>query len=181
MEHFLLRIIAPAVCALAILYSCQNDPSLVKTTSPLRMMDDTLLNMNKKIVEKESQEIDDFIARYQWKMKITSTGLRYMIYKEGKGNKALVGSFVKFRYSLKLLTGKTLTENNHMVIKEIQLGRGMTEPGLEEGILLLREGDLAKFIVPSHLAYGLLGNLKDIPERASLVYDVQLLEVRKAP
>ncbi len=171
----------PALCALAMLYSCQNDPSRIKSTAPLRMMDDTLLNMNKKIVEKESQEIDDFIVRYQWKMKITSTGLRYMIYKEGKGNKALMGSLVRIRYSLRLLTGRNLTEKDHQVIKEIQLGRGMTEPGLEEGILLLREGDLAKFIVPSHLAYGLLGNLKDIPERASLVYDLQLLEVRKTP
>jgi FKBP-type peptidyl-prolyl cis-trans isomerase len=44
---------------------------------------------------------------------------------------------------------------------------------------LLRAGDKAKFIVPSHLAYGWIGDSKNIPTRAVLVYDVNVLQVRK--
>jgi FKBP-type peptidyl-prolyl cis-trans isomerase FkpA len=162
-----------------LLYSCQSSPPPANTTSHLRMMDDTLLDMNKKVVQDESQSIEDFIARYHWNMEVTSTGLRYMIYQHGTGTKAFKGSHVKISYSIRLLTGRDLNNPGKQLLKEFQLGRGMAENGLEEGILNLRVGDHAKFIVPSHLAFGLLGDLKNIPERASLVYDLELLEVKK--
>ena len=164
-----------------ILVSCQTSPPPVKTSAHLGMMDDSLLKMNKKIVQDESQEIDDFIARYHWKMGITSTGLRYMIYYQGSGIRALKGKSVKIHYSVKLLNGKDLYNSGNQGSKVVQLGCAMVETGLEEGILMLRVGDRAKFIVPSHLAYGLLGDLKNIPERASLVFDLELLEVFKTP
>jgi len=50
---------------------------------------------------------------------------------------------------------------------------------LEEGLLLLHQGDKAKFIIPSHLAYGLLGDQKQIPPGATLVYDVELIQLNK--
>jgi len=168
------------ICYIFIV-SCQTNPPPVKTTAPLRMMDDTLLNMNRKVVKEESQEIDDFLARYHWKTVTTSTGLRYMIYHQGHGIRAVKGNAVKIRYSIKLLDGREIVGSVFPVTKVIQLGRGMTEVGLEEGILLLRVEDRAKFIVPSHLAYGLLGDLKNIPERASLVYDLELLDVINTP
>ena len=49
---------------------------------------------------------------------------------------------------------------------------------LEEGILLLKEGDRAKFIIPSHLAFGLLGDMKKIPAKAVLVYDIELIKIK---
>jgi FKBP-type peptidyl-prolyl cis-trans isomerase len=51
------------------------------------------------------------------------------------------------------------------------------ESGLEEGILLLREGDKAKFILPPHLAHGLLGDDNKIPARSIIVYDLELLSL----
>jgi FKBP-type peptidyl-prolyl cis-trans isomerase len=39
-------------------------------------------------------------------------------------------------------------------------------------------GDRAKFIVPSHLAFGLLGDQKMIPPQATLVYDVELINLK---
>jgi len=39
----------------------------------------------------------------------------------------------------------------------------------------MRQGDRAKLIVPSHLAFGLLGDLKKIPAGATLVYDIEIL------
>jgi len=50
--------------------------------------------------------------------------------------------------------------------------------GLEEGILYLSEGDKAKIIIPSHLGYGLLGDLdKNIPPKATLIYDIELKSI----
>jgi FKBP-type peptidyl-prolyl cis-trans isomerase len=47
--------------------------------------------------------------------------------------------------------------------------------------MLMRTGSRAKLIVPSHLAFGLLGDLKKIPEQAVLVYDIELVEVKESP
>ena len=55
---------------------------------------------------------------------------------------------------------------------------GGVESGLEEGILLMKTGGKAKFILPPHLAYGLPGDGKKIPARAILVYDVELLSIQ---
>ena len=43
----------------------------------------------------------------------------------------------------------------------------------------MKVGDKAKFIIPSHLAFGLLGDENKIPKRATLVYDVELIDVMK--
>ena len=40
--------------------------------------------------------------------------------------------------------------------------------GLEEGLLLMKVGDKAKFIIPSHLAFGLLGDENRIPKEQHL-------------
>jgi FKBP-type peptidyl-prolyl cis-trans isomerase len=39
-------------------------------------------------------------------------------------------------------------------------------------------GDRAKFIVPSHLAFGLLGDQNKIPQHATLVYDIELVKIK---
>lgn len=157
--------------------SCADDPQPSRATRHLKMTDDTLVNINKKVVKTESQEIDDFLERYRWKVQTTSTGLRYMVYHSLNGQKAKRGDKVVLRYKLQLLNGDLLYNSAMEGPKEFIIGTGGVENGLEEGVLLMGKGDKAKLVVPSHLAYGLLGDLKKIPERAVLVYDVELVSV----
>jgi FKBP-type peptidyl-prolyl cis-trans isomerase len=65
-------------------------------------------------------------------------------------------------------------------VKEFLIGQSDVEAGLEEGIRLMRTGDRAKLILPSRLAFGLLGDGKKIPPGATLVYDIELV-AQKAP
>ena len=58
-----------------------------------------------------------------------------------------------------------------------KVGFGGVESGLEEGVLLLRTGDKARFIMPPHLAHGLIGDGDCIPMRAIIIYDVELVRV----
>ena len=53
------------------------------------------------------------------------------------------------------------------------------EPGLEEGILFMCEGDRAKFILPSHRAFGLTDDQDKIPPKATLIYDVKLIKIKR--
>jgi len=158
--------------------SCSEQPQPSQSTRHLSMMSDSLVNYNKGIVQTEDQQIEDFIARYGWKMKKTSTGLRYMFIKEGSGKKAEKGKIAGLRYTLRLLNGNLCYSSDKDGLKEFKIGYGGVESGLEEGILLMRVGDRLKFIVPSHLAFGLLGDQNKIPQHATLVYDIELLTLK---
>ena len=160
------------------LYSCHDTPRQVLTTNHIRMMDDTLLNFNHQVVIAESQEIEDFMQRYHWKMNKTQTGLRWMVYKNGKGTVARKGDIVCIKYSVSLISGDLVYRSDSFRPFEFETGKAIVPNGLEEAILLLKPGDHAKLIVPSHLSYGLLGDQDKIMNRAILVYDVELCQIK---
>jgi FKBP-type peptidyl-prolyl cis-trans isomerase len=142
-------------------------------------LSEPLIIVNKELVRTEDQRIDDFIARYNWTMNITGTGLRYAIYKQGSGIPAQKGFTARYNYTLTLLTGDTIYTSEETGPKEIVIGKGGVENGLDEGILLLKKGDRAKLIIPSHLAFGLVGDMDKIPAKATLVYDIELIDLIK--
>jgi FKBP-type peptidyl-prolyl cis-trans isomerase len=113
-----------------------------------------------------------------WKMSTSPTGLRYWIYKDGDGNQAQKMSVVRFNFKVELINGFVCYDSTVDGYQEIQLGRSTAPGGLEEGLAMMREGDRAKLILPSHLAFGLLGDQNKIPTRAILIYDVEILQVR---
>jgi len=136
-----------------------------------------LINANREALREEDQQIDDFIRRYNWNMEKTSTGLRVMVTKHGIGPAAQPGRTVKLSYIVTFLTGDTI----YTALKDgplvFEVGRGQVITGLEEAILLLRVGDRAKIIIPSHLAFGLIGDQKKITHKASLVYDLEFISM----
>ena len=135
---------------------------------------DPLIRVNKKMVEVEDELINDFIERYRWDMKKTGTGLRYMIYSNGEGAVTTLGKKATILYSVVLLNGDTCYPS---LEKSFIIGKEKIEPGLNEGIQMMHMGDKAKFILPSHLAFGLVGDRQSIPQKATLVYDVYLIEL----
>jgi FKBP-type peptidyl-prolyl cis-trans isomerase FkpA len=158
-------------------FSCQSNDSKNGKVYSQKEIKETLLRVNKQLVENEDETIEDFISRYKWKMNKTGTGFRYWIYKNGGGKKAENNKVAKFNYTVKLLTGDVIYSSMISGPKEFLIGRGGVESGIEEGILFLRVGDKAKFIIPSHLAFGLQGDQNKIPAKASLVYDIELIEI----
>jgi FKBP-type peptidyl-prolyl cis-trans isomerase len=160
-----------------ILCSCgqHNEPD--KRTNP-RNVEESLVKANKALVKTEDQQIEDFIQRYGWKMNETGTGLRYLVYQEGFGTKTEKGNKVALKYSISFLNGDTCYSSDELGNKEFIVGQGGVEAGLEEAILFLKKGDRAKIILPSHLAFGLVGDGNKIPAKATLVYDVELIELK---
>lgn len=160
------------------LSSCRRDPGPVRSTSNIRMMDDTLINYNKGISRTEDQEIRDFIARHGWHMTTTPTGVRYLIYRQGTGAAAERGKTAEIRYQLSLLDGEKIASSDSLGPLNLVVGYGEIEPGLQEAIMLMRQGDRAKVIIPSRLGYGLLGDARGIPPGATLVYDLEMVSVK---
>ena len=161
-----------------IFYSCgNNEPQQQKKFNP-NDYKDPLVAANKHLVKAEEKQIEDYISRYNWNMRETGTGLRYLIYKKGNGEKAEKNKIAKINFTVSLINGNVCYSSDIEGSKEFFIGRGGVETGIEEGILLLRVGDKAKFIIPSHLAFGLLGDQDKIPTRATLIYDIELLELK---
>ena len=136
-----------------------------------------LINANVHLTHTEDELIEEYISRYKWNMTKTSSGLRYFIYKKGNGKSVDKKSRVKINFKTNLINGKMIYSSDIEGSKAFNIGKGEVEKGLEEGILLLKVGDKAKFIIPSHLGFGLLGDEKNIPSKATLIYDVELVEV----
>ncbi len=167
------------VAMIIFLGACANDKNKKQPqTITNQNLEKSLLHANKKAIKIEDQQINDFIRRHNWKMKETGTGLRYRIYKKGNGELAAEGNIAVINYEVSLLNGEILYSSKAMGTKEFSIGRGGVESGLEEGILLMHEGDRAKFIIPSHLAYGLSGDENKITGKTTLVYDVELLKLK---
>jgi FKBP-type peptidyl-prolyl cis-trans isomerase len=109
----------------------------------------------------------------------TKTGLRYKILKKGDGNKAENGNTVSVHYEGSLTNGQ-IFDSSYKRDEPIdfQLGTGQVIPGWDEGISLLCVGDKARFVIPSELGYGSAGAGGVIPPNATLVFDVELMEVK---
>lgn len=164
--------------SVSIFYSCNQNDKPIDQKKKNTDIEESLVKINKKLVKSEDEQIEDFLNRYDWQMETTGTGLRYLIYEQGSGIKAEKGKIAKVDYTLSLLNGEVCYTSDEDGLKEFMIGQGGVESGLEEGILLLKEGDRAKFIIPSHLAFGLVGDLDRIPAKATVVYDLKLIELK---
>jgi FKBP-type peptidyl-prolyl cis-trans isomerase FkpA len=140
---------------------------------------EALVGANRLLVKKDAEKIKAFVHRNSWNMQQTSSGLWYMIIRQGQGRQARVGDRITLTYRLELLDGTLCYSSDSLGLKCFRIGQGGVESGLEEGVLLLREGDSARFILPPHLAYGLMGDGDRIPARSILLYMIDVVHLEK--
>ena len=109
----------------------------------------------------------------------TDSGLRYQIIQEGKGVKAEKGKTVSVHYKGQLADG-TVFDSSYKRNQplEFPVGVGQVIPGWDEGICLLNVGDKARLVIPSDLGYGSAGAAGVIPPDATLIFDVELMDVK---
>ncbi len=161
---------------MVLLGACGSPTSPANQETP-RVTPD-LVKVNRYIVKKDQATIKNLIAREGWQMTPTQTGLWYMIINHGNGKKAEKGDVISLKYRISLPDGNTVYSSDSLGLKTFRIGQGNVESGLEEGVLLLHQGDQAKFIMPPYLAYGLIGDSKKIPGRAIIVYDVEIVSLK---
>ena len=120
-------------------------------------------------------ELDKLAAGF----KKTASGLRYQIIQEGSGEKAQKGKTVSVHYKGQLADG-TVFDSSYKRNQPIDfpLGVGQVIAGWDEGIQLLKVGDKARLVIPGDLAYGSRGAGGVIPPNATLVFDVELMNVK---
>ena len=156
--------------------SCRNNPE--KPVPYNKPGKNEMADLNRYLVQKDRERIQNYIERKNLKMIESPTGLWYQIIREGEGANFSENNKVVLEYECSLLDGTKCYSSKNLGPKEVILGRSNMEPGLYEGLLKLRPGSEAIFILPPFLAYGLPGDGKMIPSRAIIVYNVNILRAK---
>ena len=111
-------------------------------------------------------------------VKETSTGLQYVVEKEGTGAQPTAEDEVTVHYTGRLLDGTVFDSSvNRGEPATFPLNRVI--PGWTEGVQLMKEGAKYTFFIPSDLAYGPQGIPGAIPPHSTLIFDVELIKVVK--
>ena len=110
--------------------------------------------------------------------KITDSGLKYEDLTTGDGEAAAAGNTVRVHYTGWLTDGtkfdSSLDRNDPF---SFPLGGGRVIRGWDEGVQGMRIGGKRKLTIPPQLGYGAAGAGGVIPPNATLVFEVELLEI----
>jgi FKBP-type peptidyl-prolyl cis-trans isomerase len=140
-------------------------------------LEQQFLEVNKYLRDMHQDHIEAFVERVGWDMKVSSTGLWYYVDYRGDGKTVQPDSRVSYAFASLLLDGQHCYHANADEPMNIVMGKGGVEAGVEEGLLYMREGDSATFIIPPHLAHGNFGDRNKIPGNTVIIYKVTVLKV----
>ena len=97
----------------------------------------------------------------------------------GDGAEAKEGSAVKVHYTGTLKSGKKFDSSRDRDTPfDFTIGQGQVIVGWEKGVVGMKVGGKRKLTIPYDLAYGVEGKPPDIPPRATLLFDIELLDVK---
>jgi peptidyl-prolyl cis-trans isomerase A (cyclophilin A) len=132
-----------------------------------------------KRIEEQKRMAEEALEKLAAGFQKTESGLRYQIIQKGSGIQAEKGKKVSVHYQGALENGQVFDSSyKRKQPIEFQLGVGQVIEGWDEGIALLQVGDKARFVIPSYLGYGSRGAGGVIPPDATLVFDVELMDVK---
>ncbi|MBX2950509.1 MAG: FKBP-type peptidyl-prolyl cis-trans isomerase [Crocinitomicaceae bacterium] len=155
--------------------SCNSD---TQSEKPVNWSTQQSTKMNKQFSAEEELDINLFLSRKpEWNMTKTGSGLRYFIYEHGEGEVALPEEYVDVEYKITLLDGTECYATAKDEVEEFKVDKAQVESGIQEGIKLMRQGDKAILVVPSHLAHGIVGDMSKIPPLSTLIVDITLVKI----
>jgi len=112
-------------------------------------------------------------------VKVTESGLQYLVLTEGKGPKPAAEDMVEVHYKGTLLDG-TEFDSSYKREQTAKFPLNRVIKGWTEGLQLMNKGAKFKFFIPADIAYGDRGNSKIGPGE-TLVFEVELINFEKAP
>ena len=108
-------------------------------------------------------------------VKKTSSGLLYLVEKEGEGEILTNDTKITVHYIGKLIDGIEF-DNSYKRGKPVSLVLKDVILGWQEGLKYIKKGGKVKLVIPPHLGYGERG-VNGIPSNSTLIFDIELLDV----
>lgn len=109
----------------------------------------------------------------------TTSGLKYVDVKVGSGASPVKGKQVTVHYTGKLENGKQFDSSVGKEPFKFVIGVGQVIAGWDEGVMGMKVGGKRRLTIPAQLGYGARGAGGVIPPNATLLFDVELLDVQK--
>jgi FKBP-type peptidyl-prolyl cis-trans isomerase len=110
-------------------------------------------------------------------VKTTSSGLQYKMLKEGTGKAPKATDTVLVHYRGTLINGKEF-DSSYKRNEPIEFPLDGVIKGWTEGVQLVKEGGKIQLFIPSELAYGSRGAPGAIGPNETLVFEIELLQVK---
>jgi FKBP-type peptidyl-prolyl cis-trans isomerase len=155
-----------------LIISCNNKDDHKTISGPGK---DQIEELNRYLIKKDRERIQNYIERKGLAMIESPTGLWYQIINEGTGEKLKDNDHISLDYECSLLDGTFCYSSAESGPMQLTLGRTSAEPGLMEGLKMIKPSGEAIFIIPPFLAHGLPGDGKKIPPRSVIVYRIKVL------
>lgn len=132
-----------------------------------------------RLAEENLKKSRAFLARTRKidGVKVTASGLQYMVLRAGYGQRPKITDTVTVHYRAMLIDG-TVFDSSYARGKPEAFAVAEVIPGWSEGLQLLKEGAKWKFFIPAKLAYGKDGLEEAVGPNAAIVIEVELVSIR---
>ena len=137
----------------------------------------SLIADNQQALRMETRDIDLYVQRHALSMTSTGTGVRYALVRDAEGATAKPDQLVSVNYRMELLSGTECYSSAPGLPESFRVEHDDVESGLHEAIQFMGTGDSAILIIPSHRAFGLIGDMDKVPMKSTVVYRIGLVKV----
>lgn len=168
-----------SLCLILFVTACRQSKKTNEEVQSKTQFKENLLKANKGLLSLDEEKIKAYIKRRHWDMKQTQSGMWYELVStdSAPNDSAKVGKIAHLKYKVSLLDGTLCYSSDSTGLLHFNIGYGGVEFGLEQAILLMKIGDKGRFVMPPHLAHGLLGDENKIPLRTTIVYQIELIDL----
>lgn len=157
-----------------------NDSVSLKPDDCIDILNRYMAKKQEDVVAAQQKEGAEFLEKngQRPEVKTTASGLQYEVIKEGTGPKPGINDIFVVNYKGMLLDG-TEFGSSEKHGQPLEYGVNEVVAGWIEGLQLMSKGSKYKFYIKSDLAYGNQGNPPTIPGGATLVFEIELLDIKK--
>ena len=161
----------------ALLFCGCDPPVQEQEDKGSNQMSEQFIKVNQYMQQRHQDQISAFLERVGWLAEVTPSGLWIVEENPGEGRRIVENNRVAYTFVSTLLDGTPCYQAGPENPKQITIGKGGVESGVEQGLQQLSEGAEAIFLIPPHLAHGNFGDREKIPGNSVLIYHVQVLKV----
>lgn len=139
------------------------------------------------LVNRDDQVIRDYLTEKKISAQKLASGMYYQNIQQGLGSKPVTGDTVFVHYTGNIIYSYVFDSSRFRDTPfRFRIGTGSVIPGWDIGVMDMRVGERGTFFIPSYLAYGSSGSpqsqttgVRSIPSNSILIFDIELLEIRK--